>query len=62
MPEINEDFKVEGFELEITNNLPLNDLEDNIESMENHILNRDNRHTDLKKGFFSMIDGVLGQG
>ena len=30
--------------------------------MENHILNRDGRHTDLKKGFFSMIDNVLGAG
>ena len=37
-------------------------LDSKIESMENHILNRDGRHTDLKKGFFSMIDNVLGAG
>jgi hypothetical protein len=51
-----------GYQEEISNILPLNDLEDKIESMENHILNREPRHTDLKKGFFSMIDGVLGGG
>jgi hypothetical protein len=51
-----------GYQEDKLNILPLNDLEEKIESMENHILNREPRHTDLKKGFFSMIDNVLGAG
>jgi hypothetical protein len=61
MPEI-DPFDMNGYKEDIQNILPLNDLEDKIESMENHILNREPRHTDLKKGFFSMIDNVLGAG
>ena len=62
MPEI-DDFTGNAYNEDIGNNIvPLNDLEDKIESMENHILNRETRHTDLKKGFFSMIDNVLGAG
>ena len=62
MPEI-DDFTGNAYNEDIGNHIvPLNDLEDKIESMENHILNRETRHTDLKKGFFSMIDNVLGAG
>jgi len=48
---------------EINNEMiPLSHMQDDkLEAMESQIMGRD-QHTGLKKGFFSMIDNVLGGG
>jgi len=62
MPQF-DDFKIGGFREEINNEMiPLSNLADEkLEAMDSQIMGRD-QHTNLKKGFFSMIDNVLGGG
>lgn len=63
MPEYDE-FNIKSFKEDINNEMMphINHLADEkLEAMESQIMGRD-QHAGLKKGFFSMIDNVLGGG
>lgn len=60
MPEF-EEFNIKGFKEDINNEMIPHMADEKLEAMESQIMGRD-QHAGLKKGFFSMIDNVLGGG